>query len=76
MKKGLLVLAVCASMLAVGSGTATADPSAINGSNCAGVAVSGLAAPGFGQFVSGFAQAGLVDNFGLADCGQPPRRNP
>lgn len=44
--------------------------------NCAGEVVSSLAGAGFGQLVSTLAQAQLVDNLGLADCGQEHRNNP
>jgi hypothetical protein len=44
--------------------------------NCAGAFVSSLAGPGFGGAVSSAAHLQLVDNFGLANCGLPPRNNP
>ena len=44
--------------------------------SCAGTTVSSLAGPGFGGGVSTAAQGQLVDNFGLADCGQTNRNNP
>lgn len=47
-----------------------------NGHDCAGDVVSSSAGPGFGAAVSDAAHAGLVDNFGLADCGQTNRNNP
>lgn len=59
------------------AGAASADPpNAPSGHDCAGVVVSSLAAPGFGAVVSSLAQLGLVDNFGLRDCGQANGRNP
>ena len=77
MRKGLAVVAVCGSMLAVGVGSASADPpGGINGHNCAGVVVSSLAGPGFGQLVSAAAHQQQVDNFGLRNCGQANGKNP
>lgn len=61
--------------LGAAAGGAAAGPTP-NGHNCAGVAVSQLAGPGFGSFVSGFAHQQAVNNFGLANCGAPPRNNP
>jgi hypothetical protein len=65
-----------AALLGGGAGIAAAagDPGADH--NCAGATVSGGAGPGFGQVVAGAAHAQLVDNFGLANCGRPPRQNP
>lgn len=68
-------LATAALILGVLAPAASAAPPP-NDHNCAGVLVSGLAGPGFGGFVSSFAQQQLVDNFGFANCGQPPRSNP
>jgi hypothetical protein len=67
------ILALAALGAAAGAAMAVPSP---NGHNCAGVAVSQLAGPGFGQFVSTFAHAQAVDSFGLANCGRPPRHNP
>ena len=61
--------------LGAAAGAASAGPTP-NGHNCAGAAVNQLAGPGFGSFVSGSAHQQLVDNFGLANCGAPPRNNP
>jgi hypothetical protein len=47
-----------------------------NDHNCAGAVVSQLAGPGFGSLVSSAAHQQLVDNFGFANCGAPPRNNP
>jgi hypothetical protein len=47
-----------------------------NDHNCAGFNVSQGAGPGFGSVVSGAAHLQLVDNFGFANCGAPPRNNP
>jgi hypothetical protein len=58
------------------TGTAAADPPTFNGHNCAGAIVSELAGPGFGEAVAGAAHEQVVDNFGFANCGQPPRQNP
>jgi hypothetical protein len=47
--------------------------------NCAGVFVSAAAStfgPVFGEAVTGLAHAQAVDNFGIANCGEPPRQNP
>jgi len=77
MKKGLAVATACAGMLALGVGSASADPpEGINGHNCAGVVVSTLAGPGFGEIVSGAAHQQAVDNFGLRNCGQANGKNP
>jgi hypothetical protein len=55
--------------------SALAAPSP-NDNNCAGTVVSSLAGPGFGPSVASIAEAQGVDNLGLANCGQPPRKNP
>ncbi len=59
---------------------ATAPPAVAapkpNDHNCSGTVVSSLAGPEFGPLVAGFAQAQLVDDFGFANCEQPPRSNP
>ncbi len=55
--------------------SALAAPS-LNNRNCAGTVVSSVAGPGFGPSVASTAEAQGVDNLGLANCGQPPRRNP
>jgi hypothetical protein len=57
------------------TGGAAAGPTP-NDHNCAGVAVSQGAGPGFGSSVSSAAHLQLVDNFGFANCGAPPRNNP
>ena len=67
---GLAAVSVVATMP-----SALAAPSP-NDNNCAGTVVSSLAGPGFGPFVASSAQAQAVDNFGLASCGQLPRKNP
>jgi hypothetical protein len=69
-------LAGTIALVVTGTGMAAADPPAINGHNCAGAIVSELAGPGFGQAVSTAAHAQAVDNFGFANCGAPPRKNP
>jgi hypothetical protein len=74
--RGMTVAALVGSALALAAGTASAGPPIPNEHNCAGTAVSGLADPSFGSVVSSAAQAQSVDNFGLANCGQPPRENP
>ena len=47
-----------------------------NAHNCAGVFVSELVGPEFGEAVSAAAHAQVVDNFGLANCDQDNRNNP
>jgi hypothetical protein len=74
--RALTVAALVGTALVLGAGPASADPSAVNGHNCAGAVVSTVAGPGFGATVAEAAQAQVVDNLGLANCGQPPRRNP
>jgi hypothetical protein len=61
--------------LGAATGGAAAGPTP-NGHNCAGATVSQFAGPGFGSLVSGAAHQQLVDNFGFANCGAPPRNNP
>ena len=72
----ILALLITAFAFAASTGTASADPAAINGHNCAGAVVSSVAAPGLGAVVSALADAQVVDNIGLADCGQDNRNNP
>jgi hypothetical protein len=78
---------VAAVALGIAFGTATAGPAladtsapTLNPSNCAGVVVSSLAGPGFGDAVSSLAQPPVqaVDNLGLAACGSnnDVRQNP
>ncbi|SDC92272.1 hypothetical protein SAMN05660690_2944 [Geodermatophilus telluris] len=69
------VLGFAIASLVATAPSALAAPS-LNDHNCAGTVVSSLAEPGFGPFVASSAQAQAVDNFGLANCGQPPRNNP
>jgi hypothetical protein len=68
--------ALLAGLAFAGVSPVGADGPQINGNDCAGVVVSSFAAPGFGQAVSSLAQLQLVDNLGLADCGQTNRNNP
>jgi hypothetical protein len=56
-------------------GSASAAPR-MSEHDCAGDAVSSAAGPGFGGLVSALAHLGLIDNIGLADCGQTHRNNP
>ena len=72
-RAAVTILAIAA--LGGAAGAAAAGPSQ-NGHNCAGVVVSGLAGPGFGSDVATAAHGQVVDNFGLADCGQDNRNNP
>jgi hypothetical protein len=74
MRKVILTVVVVAA--AVTAAPAGADGPPPNDHNCAGVLVSGVAGPVFGQIVSTAAHFQAVDNFGLANCGQPPRNNP
>jgi hypothetical protein len=66
----------CAGLLLVSGATVASAAPAPNEHNCAGVVVSQLAGPDFGPAVSTAAQEQVVDNFGLADCGQTNRGNP
>jgi hypothetical protein len=71
----VVAAAVAASFIIAPAASASADP-AVNGHDCAGLVVSSLAGPGFGAVVSAAAHDQLVDNLGLADCGQTNRNNP
>ena len=73
--KRVVVAIVFGMVLLGGTPPALATSPTPNQKNCAGVVTSDLASPGFGALVSSFAQLQLVDNFGLAACGEPPRRN-
>ena len=76
MKRSLVVAAAVFGVALLSAvSPAHADGPTPNQKNCAGVATSELAGPGFGTIVQYFAQLQLVDNFGLAACGEPPRRN-
>ena len=77
MKHLVIALWVCCllSPFALTSALAQDGPTR-NGNNCAGIMVSGLAGPGFGALAAASAHQQLVDNFGLASCGDNPRRNP
>ncbi len=68
-------VALAGATLVATAPSALADPEP-NDHNCSGTVVSSLAAPEFGPLVVSGAQAQLIDNFGLANCGQPPRSNP
>ena len=74
--KRVWVVVGCAGLLVVSAPTVAAAAPDPNEHNCAGVVVSGAADPGFGPAVSSAAQQQLVDNLGLADCGQTNRNNP
>jgi len=76
MMKYIICLVVAMVLLIGLTATVEADVPANNGHNCAGYGVSQLAGPDFGQFVSYYAKLQLVDNFGLANCGQNNRKNP
>jgi hypothetical protein len=72
-RAAVAILTVAA--LGAATGGAAAGP-ADEPHNCAGTTVSGGAGPGFGSVVSSAAHLQAVDNFGLANCGAPPRNNP
>ena len=74
--RALSAAALLGVSLVLTAGPASASAPTPNEHNCAGTVVSGLAGPSFGALVSSAADAQSVDNFGLADCGQPPRHNP
>lgn len=74
MRRTTVAIMAIAGLVATAGG-AVAGPTP-NGHNCAGLVVSSLAGPGFGSLVSAAAKEQSVDNFGFANCGQPPRRNP
>lgn len=74
MKRAVVVVGYLGLLLGSGVGVASAAP-APNGHTCAGVVVSQAAGPDFGRAVAGAAHQQLVDNFGLADCGQTNRNN-
>ena len=76
--KAVAILASSASLIGVtiGAHAAGADPGAPNAHNCAGVIVSSFAAPGLGAQVALLAHLQVIDNFGIADCGQVNRNNP
>ena len=76
MRKVIVTLAVAFAAMAGGASQALADG---GDHNCAGTASSGAAqALGavFGDIVSDFAQLGVVDNLGLANCGNANGSNP
>ena len=76
MRKCLTLLLTAGALMGLTATSASADPGAINGHDCAGAIVSSLTPPGIGPLVSQLAHAQLVDNIGLADCGQTNRNNP
>jgi hypothetical protein len=69
------VLGLATATVVATAPSALAAPSP-NDHNCAGVVVTSLAGPDFGPSVANIAGAQGVDNLGLANCGQPPRKNP
>ena len=75
MRKLFIGMVAAGALVTFGMGPVKADPPN-NGHDCAGAFVSNNAGPGFGQGVSDAAHNQQVDNFGVADCGQPPRQNP
>jgi hypothetical protein len=75
MKRVLAVVGCTGLLLGSGMGVASAAAGP-NEHNCAGAVVSQAASPAFGPVVAAAAQAQLVDNVGLADCGQTNRNNP
>ena len=74
--RALAIVTMCGGVvLGAATGSHAVGPT-LNESNCAGVVVSGLASPPFEAVVRAAAQDQMVDNFGFAACGEPPRRNP
>jgi hypothetical protein len=74
----LLVVATtagAAAVLSAGPAVAAGDSA---DHDCAGsfVRVAATEIPRVGQVVADSAHLQVVDNTGLANCGQPPRRNP
>lgn len=74
-RRAVTVTAAVAASLSSASAPAWVGP-VPNGHNCAGQVVSAIAGPAIGGVVSAGAQEQAIDNFGQADCGAPPRRNP
>lgn len=75
MIRSIALAALVSGLCLAAPAVASADPPP-GGHDCAGLVVSSLAGPGFGAAVSAAAHDQLVDNFGLADCGQTNRNNP
>ena len=75
MKRVGTVVGCAGLLLGSGIGVAAAAP-VLDEHNCAGSVVSQAASPEFGPVVAAAAEEQLVDNFGLADCGQINRNNP
>jgi hypothetical protein len=75
MRRAAVAILTIAALGAAAGGAAAGTPSD-DPHNCAGAMVSQLAEPGFGSVVSGAAHQQLVDNFGFANCGETPRKNP
>lgn len=74
----LIIAASLASSLLLAPTAAVADTPG-DDHNCAGQASSAGGqeyGSGFGQAVAFHANQQLVDNFGLANCGDAPRQNP
>ena len=77
--KRLFVLTVVAALLLVPVQSALAEGPTPNGHNCAGVTVKGNNQnwPGpMGPIVAEYAHLQLIDNLGLANCGDANGSNP
>lgn len=83
----VLVVLVAGFVAGCGGSSSPTQPTSVsaaqvplNDHNCAGstttIFVGALGGAGFGDAVSDAGQAQLVDNFGSANCGAPPRQNP
>jgi hypothetical protein len=76
MRRFITILFMLSILFSGIAGPALAQPTPGPSHNCAGAVTSSLAGPGFGQLVAGFAHLQLVDNFGLANCGNTSGNNP
>ena len=76
MRRTLFAALAAGGALPATAGPALAAGPAPDANDDAGVIVSSAAGPGFGRGVSAAAQRRIVGNFGLAGCGDHPRRNP
>ena len=76
MQRLIVALFILSILFVSVAGSALAQDTPGDTHNCAGVVTSSLAEPGFGQIVASFADLQLVDNFGLANCGDTSGNNP